>query len=58
MWFKLVKEGKWYERKNLLLAISNAIIFAIGIIVLVCGTYASVQDIVSVLLILLQIFFR
>lgn len=47
MWFKLVKEGKWYERENLLLAVVNALVFAIGIIVLVCGTYASIADIVS-----------
>lgn len=47
MWFKLVKEGKWYEKKNLLLAIVNAIVFVIGIVVLVCGTYASIADIVS-----------
>ncbi|PSR82941.1 transmembrane amino acid transporter protein-domain-containing protein [Coniella lustricola] len=47
MWFKLVKEGKWYERKNLPLAIVNALVFALGIIVLVCGTYASIADIVN-----------
>lgn len=47
MWFKLVKEGKWYERKNLMLAVVNAIVFVIGIVVLVCGTYASIADIVS-----------
>lgn len=47
MWFKLVKEGKWYERKNLLLAVVNACIFLIGMIVLVGGTYSSIADIVS-----------
>lgn len=49
MWFKLIKEGKWYEKKNLMLAAVNALIFAIGMIVLVGGTYASIQDVVSTL---------
>lgn len=57
MWFKLVKEGKWYERENLLLAVVNASVFAIGIIVLVCGTYASIADIVSSSLHLTHFFF-
>lgn len=47
MWFKLIKEGKWYEKKNLLLAVVNAVVFVIGIIILGCGTYASIADIVS-----------
>lgn len=47
MWFKLIKEGAWYEKKNLLLAATNGLIFVVGIIVLVGGTYASVQDVVS-----------
>ncbi|KAF3766919.1 N amino acid transport system [Cryphonectria parasitica EP155] len=47
MWFKLVKEGKWYERKNLPLALLNALVFVIGIIVLVGGTYASIADIIN-----------
>lgn len=46
-WFKLLKEGHWYERKNIVKAITNGIIFVIGIIILGVGTYASVQDIVS-----------
>ncbi|KAK2614655.1 hypothetical protein N8I77_001461 [Diaporthe amygdali] len=47
MWFKLIKKGKWYSKENLLLAISNAIIFVIGMIILVAGTYSSVQDIID-----------
>lgn len=47
-WFGLVKEGKWHEgRKNICLSIVNAIVFCIGLAVLGCGTYASVQDIVN-----------
>ncbi|POS72176.1 amino acid transporter [Diaporthe helianthi] len=47
MWFKLIKKGKWYSKENLLLAISNGIIFIIGMIILVAGTYASIQDIIN-----------
>ncbi|RYP03244.1 hypothetical protein DL764_005291 [Monosporascus ibericus] len=47
MWFMLVKKGAWYERHNWLKSAANAFIFLIGIMVLVGGTYASVDDIVS-----------
>ena len=46
-WFQLIKEGKWYERKNLLLSVVNAFVFVIGMIVLVGGTYSAIVDIVS-----------
>jgi amino acid permease len=46
-WFKLLKEGHWYERKNIVKAIANGVIFIIGIAILGIGTYASIQDIVS-----------
>ncbi|ETS86982.1 N amino acid transport system protein [Pestalotiopsis fici W106-1] len=46
-WFKLLKEGHWYERKNIVKAIVNGIVFVIGIIILGVGTYASVQDIIN-----------
>ena len=46
-WFKLIKEGHWYERKNIFKSIANGIIFIIGMIVLGAGTYASIVDIVS-----------
>lgn len=47
MWFMLIREGGLFERKNILKTIVNAIVFVIGIVVLVCGTYASIADIVS-----------
>lgn len=47
MWFKLLKKGKWNSKENLPSSILNALCFIIGIVVLVCGTYASVDDIVS-----------
>jgi hypothetical protein len=49
MWFKLIKKGSWHSKENLPLAIVNAIIFVIGLVILVAGTYASVQDIVSLI---------
>ncbi|RYP61505.1 hypothetical protein DL771_010114 [Monosporascus sp. 5C6A] len=47
MWFMLIKQGAWYERHNWLKSAANAFIFLIGIMVLVGGTYASIDDIVS-----------
>jgi len=47
MWFMLIKKGKWYSKENLFLSIVNAIIFVIGMVVLVAGTYAAIVDIVS-----------
>lgn len=46
MWFMLVKQGAWYERQNWLKSAANAFIFLIGIMVLVGGTYASIDDII------------
>ncbi|CAF9922480.1 MAG: hypothetical protein GOMPHAMPRED_002572 [Gomphillus americanus] len=47
-WFQLVKQGKWYEGwHNIALSMMNTLVFLIGMAVLGCGTYASVQDIVS-----------
>ena len=47
-WFNLIKKGKWNaSAKNIALSILNAVVFCIGIAVLGCGTYASVQDIVN-----------
>lgn len=47
MWFMLIKDGKWYERKNWVKTAANTTIFIIGMLVLVGGTYASIVDIVS-----------
>ncbi|KAF2788448.1 hypothetical protein K505DRAFT_328924 [Melanomma pulvis-pyrius CBS 109.77] len=45
-WFQLVKEGKWYVGwMNITLSILNAVVFVFGIAILICGTYASVEDI-------------
>ncbi|KJX96346.1 amino acid transporter like protein [Zymoseptoria brevis] len=47
-WFQLIKEGKWNaSRKNIILSITNAAVLIIGALVLVCGTYASVEDILT-----------
>ncbi|CAI6091387.1 hypothetical protein V2G26_019277 [Clonostachys chloroleuca] len=45
MWFVLIREGSIWDPKNILLTVANAIIFVIGMIVLVGGTYASIVDI-------------
>ncbi|KAK4213471.1 transmembrane amino acid transporter protein-domain-containing protein [Rhypophila decipiens] len=47
MWFWFIKQGKWYELRNLPLSIMNALCFAIGMIVLGLGTYSSIQDILD-----------
>jgi hypothetical protein len=47
MWFMFIKEGKWYEVRNLALSATNALCFAVGVIVLGVGTYSSIWDIVS-----------
>ncbi|KAF5968640.1 putative neutral amino acid permease [Fusarium bulbicola] len=46
MWFMLIRKGPWHSKENLLLSIANGLIFIIGMIVLVGGTYASIDDIV------------
>lgn len=47
MWFMLIKKGKWNSKENLLLSVVNGLIFVIGMITLVAGTYSSIVDIVS-----------
>lgn len=47
MWFMLLREGKWYSKKNILSSVVNAIIFIMGLVFLVAGTYSAVIDIVS-----------
>lgn len=47
-WFTIVKEGKWNANaKNICLSIVNAIVFLIGLAILGCGSYSSVEDILS-----------
>lgn len=45
MWFKLIKQGRWYDRENLGHALMCALAFVVGLVVLGCGTYASIVDI-------------
>ena len=47
-WFYFLKEGKWNANaKNIGLSILNGLIFALGILILIAGTYASVEDILD-----------
>ncbi|KAJ5365458.1 transmembrane amino acid transporter protein-domain-containing protein [Penicillium concentricum] len=43
LWFALLKDGKWYSKKNFWTAILNGIVFVFGIVVLICGAYASIN---------------
>jgi hypothetical protein len=47
LWFVLLKKGHWYEKHNLKAAMCNLVVFGIGVIILGCGTYASVAELVS-----------
>ncbi|KAI1266170.1 transmembrane amino acid transporter protein-domain-containing protein [Xylariaceae sp. FL1019] len=47
MWFMLIREGPLFSKENINKTLLNALIFVIGIVVLVGGTYASVADIIS-----------
>ena len=49
LWYVLLKQGNWYDRKNWKAAVCNGVVFLIGIVILVCGTYASVAELVSLL---------
>lgn len=42
MWFMLIKKGKWYAKDNLFLSIVNGIVFLIGMVVLIAGTYSAI----------------
>ena len=46
MWVLLLREGSWWTKKNMALAAVNLLTFIIGLVTLVAGTYASVDDIV------------
>ncbi|KAH6659680.1 transmembrane amino acid transporter protein-domain-containing protein [Truncatella angustata] len=45
MWYKMIKQGRWYDRKNLVHSLLCALAFVVGLVVLGCGTYASIVDI-------------
>ncbi|KAL5364428.1 transmembrane amino acid transporter protein-domain-containing protein [Aspergillus floccosus] len=47
MWYVLLREGAWFERRNIWHAISNLVLFIVGIVVLVCGLYATIAGIIS-----------
>ncbi|KAJ5374437.1 hypothetical protein N7517_006443 [Penicillium concentricum] len=45
MWFMLLRKGTWKENNNMLKGVANILIFVIGMVVLVGGTYSSIDDI-------------
>ncbi|KAF5013018.1 hypothetical protein FDECE_965 [Fusarium decemcellulare] len=47
MWFMLLRKGKWNSKENIFWSLLNGLIFFLGIVVLVCGTYAAVVDIMD-----------
>ncbi|KAL4803387.1 transmembrane amino acid transporter protein-domain-containing protein [Aspergillus unguis] len=47
MWFKLIREGPLFSKKNLALGALNLACLLIGLLTLVAGTYSSVKDIVD-----------
>ncbi|KAJ5916410.1 hypothetical protein N7504_000425 [Penicillium tannophilum] len=47
MWVLLLKKGSWKEPKNIILGVVNLFVFLIGIVTLVAGTYASIDDIIN-----------
>lgn len=47
LWFVLLKKGHWYEKHNLKTAMCNLVVFGIGVIILGCGTYASIAELVG-----------
>ncbi|KAI1061078.1 hypothetical protein LB507_009996 [Fusarium sp. FIESC RH6] len=48
MWFVLLCEGKWFEKKNLLFSLGAILAFIIGIVTLGAGTYATIKDIIDI----------
>lgn len=47
MWFRLLRKGTWNTPKNLCFGALNCLVFLLGIVMLVGGTYAAVKNIVS-----------
>lgn len=47
LWFFLLKEGSWFETRNIVHAILNLFTLAIGLCMLGCGLYASIRQVVS-----------
>ncbi|KAI1281642.1 transmembrane amino acid transporter protein-domain-containing protein [Xylaria sp. FL0933] len=46
MWFMLIRKGSPFAKENLVWTALNGLCFVIGIVVLVGGTYASIEDII------------
>ncbi|KAJ5108748.1 transmembrane amino acid transporter protein-domain-containing protein [Penicillium angulare] len=46
MWFRLLKQGQWYSQHNLRASFFNGFVFISGVIVLICGLYASIVQLV------------
>lgn len=46
MWFYLLKEGHWWERKNIVFSMACLLAFVIGIVTLGAGSYATIADII------------
>ncbi|KAI0804939.1 transmembrane amino acid transporter protein-domain-containing protein [Xylaria sp. FL0064] len=46
MWFMLIRKGSPFAKENLPWTVLNGLCFIIGIVVLVGGTYASIEDII------------
>ncbi|CAH0050660.1 unnamed protein product [Clonostachys solani] len=47
MWFVMLREGKWYSKKNLAMSIGCLVVFIIGVVTLVGGTYSTIKDIIE-----------
>ncbi|KAK7402460.1 hypothetical protein QQX98_011787 [Neonectria punicea] len=47
MWFAFLCKGKWYARENVVMSIGSIIVFIIGVVVLVGGTYSTIVDIID-----------
>ncbi|KAK1569445.1 transmembrane amino acid transporter [Colletotrichum navitas] len=45
MWFMLIRDGSPFATQNLTRTLLNGLVFIIGIVVLICGTYASIVEI-------------
>ncbi|ETS04877.1 transmembrane amino acid transporter [Trichoderma reesei RUT C-30] len=46
MWFRLLCKGNWFSRKNILITLGSVLAFIIGVVALVAGTYATIDDII------------
>ncbi|OQE20431.1 hypothetical protein PENSTE_c013G03402 [Penicillium steckii] len=47
MWYLLLKEGSWYEKRNLKAAFFNGVVFIVGMIIFGCGAYASIAELIT-----------